>query len=80
MMGDDDDDGSVSGSVMEGGVSMVGGSVVVVVDDDDGDGSGVIGVSGVIASVIGDDGAMVFSVVIIGDDSGGVGVEVEVWV
>lgn len=47
-------------------------------DDDDGDGFGVIGVSGVIASVIGDDGAVVFSVVIIGDDSGGVGVEV--WV
>ena len=80
-----DDDGSVitgvNGSVMGGGVSIVGGSVVVVVslwnvavDDDDSEGSGVIGVSGVIESVMGDDIVVVFSVVIIGNDSGGVGV------
>jgi hypothetical protein len=83
-----DDDGSVitggSGSVTGGGVSIVGGSVVVdggslwiigVVDGDN-EGSGVIGVSGVIESVIGDDVVVVFSVVIIGNDSGGVGVGV----
>jgi hypothetical protein len=84
-----DDDGSVitggSGSVTGGGVSIVGDSVVVVdggslwiigVVDGDNEGSGVIGVSGVIESVIGDDVVVVFSVVIIGNDSGGVGVGV----
>lgn len=66
------------GSVMGGGVWMIGGAGVVVVslwvigEAGDGDGSGAIGVSGVIGLVMGDNGAVVVSVVIIGDVSGGV--------
>ena len=63
----------VGGSVITGGS---GGFVVVDDGDGDGEGSGVIGVSGGIGSVMGDDEAVVFSVVIIGDDSGRVEVGV----
>lgn len=63
--------------VIDGGSVIIGGSGgFVVVDDGDGEGSGVIGVSGGIGSVMGDDETVVFSVVIIGDDSGRVEVGV----